>query len=257
MDDSKAWPLAFDLFDSRPTLVLLHAFPLDRRMWHPQADALAECARVMVPDLPGFGESDAAPPSLDAWADEIDELLDDLAGGEPVVVAGLSMGGYVALRLAARHPERLEALILAYTRAGADSEEGRAARDQAIFKVRRHGVATLAEDLLGKLFSPQAPPDAVAFAREIILEQSPEAVAAALAAMRDRPDSGPVLPGIDVPTLVIVGADDVLTPPPEAEAMARAIPNSWLVRIPRAGHLANLEAPEQVTAAIRGFLGAL
>jgi 3-oxoadipate enol-lactonase len=259
MTDLEPWPLAFDLHDSRPLLVLIHAFPLDRRMWRWQAEPLSDAARILTVDLPGFGESAAPPASatLDEWADELENLLDDLVGGDPVVVGGLSMGGYVALRLAELHPERLEALILADTRAGADSEEGRAARDQAIFQVRRHGTPAVVEGLLPKLLSPEASPDVVAFAREIMLEQRPEVIAAALAAMRDRPDSSHILASIRVPALVIVGDADTLTPPSEAEAMARALADSWLVKIPRAGHLANLEAPDQFNAAVAAFLQSL
>lgn len=259
MTDLEPWPLAFDLYDSRPLLVLIHAFPLDRRMWQWQAEPLSDLARILTVDLPGFGESAApsASPTLDQWADELDSLLDDLVGGDPVVVGGLSMGGYVALRLAACHPERLDGLILADTRAGADSEEGREARDQAIFEVRRHGAPALVKALLPKLLSPEASPEAIEFAREIMLEQRPESIAGALAAMRDRPDSTDVLPSIRVPTLVVVGDADTLTPPSEAEAMARALPDSWLVKIPSAGHLANLEAPDQFNTAIAAFLESL
>lgn len=259
MSELEPWPLAFDLYDSRPMLVLVHAFPLDRRMWRWQAEPLSDVARVLTVDLPGFGESAApsASATIDEWADELDNLLDDLVGGDPVVVGGLSMGGYVALRLAARHPERLDALVLADTRAGADTDEGRAARDQAIFQVRRHGTPPVVEGLLPKLLSPEASPEAAAFAREIMLEQRPESIAAALGAMRDRPDSTDILDSIGVPALVIVGDADTLTPPSEAEALARALPDSWLVKIPRAGHLANLEAPEQFNAAVAAFLESL
>jgi len=259
MNDLELWPLAFDLYDSRPMLVLVHAFPLDRRMWQWQAEPLSEAARILTVDLPGFGESTApsASATLDSWADDLEGLLDDLVGSDSIVLGGLSMGGYVALRLAARHPERLEALILADTRPGADSADGREARDQAIFQARRHGTPSVVEGLLPKLLSPEASPEAVAFAREIMLEQRPESIAAALAAMRDRPDSTELLPLIRVPSLVIVGGADALTPPSEAEAMAGAIPDSWLVKIPRAGHLANLEAPDQFNAAVAAFLESL
>ncbi len=250
--------LAYDLDDQRPALLLLHPFPFDRRVWAPQVEELAAEYPVLAVDLPGFGDSPPADDAnLDAWADRVDELLEATVGSRPVVVAGLSMGGYVALRLAARHPERLEALILADTRAHADTPESRAARDEAAAMVRTQGVGAIAEGLLEKLFSPDAEPGLVQEAREIMLEQSPEAVATALAAMRDRPDSTEVLDGISVPTLVVAGAEDVPTPPADAEAMYRRIPRAWLVRIPCAGHLSNLEAPEEFNAAVRGFLASL
>ncbi len=256
MDDPSEWPLALEQHDRRPVLVLLHAFPLDRRMWRRQCAELDSHARVIAFDLPGFGESPAGPnpASLDAWADVIEDVLDALVGDGPVVVAGLSMGGYLALRIADRHPGRLAGLVLADTRAESDSAEARAARDQAIFSVRRHGVEAFVDTLLPKLLSSEAGPEIVGHARGIMLDQRPEAVAAALTAMRDRPDSRQVLPRIGVPVMVVVGDQDALTPPTEAEAMARTIPNAWLVRIPGAGHLANLEAPEAFNRALTGFL---
>jgi pimeloyl-ACP methyl ester carboxylesterase len=225
-------------------------------MWRGQGDDLAETARILTVDLPGFGSSAGldADASLDSWADGVEELIDHLFGTERATVGGLSMGGYVALRFAERHPDRLKGLILADTRAAPDSEETRAARTQTIFKVRRHGMAPLAEDLLPRLLSPRADEAVQQFAREMILAQRPEATAVALAAMRDRPDSSPVLEKIQVPTLVIVGSEDSLTPPEEAEALARSIPDAWLVRIPGAGHLSNLEAPIEFNHAVGGFM---
>ena len=258
MCDDPAVRLAFELHDERPVLLLLHPFPFDRRVWGPQVEALAQDFEVLTVDLPGFG---ASPPartaSLDLWADEVDELVEAIVGNRPVAVAGLSMGGYVALRLAERHPERLEGLILADTRAAADPPENRAARSEAAALVRSEGVAAIADGLLPKLFSANAEPGLIRRAREIMLEQEPEAVATALEAMRDRPDSTGLLPNIQVPTLVIVGAEDILTPPSEAEVMFHHIPRSWLVRIPEAGHLASLEAAEEFNAAVRGFLASL
>ena len=249
--------LAFEIHDSRPVLVLLHPFPFDRRIWTAQAGELGETATVIAVDLPGFGDSPPAAPDLDGWADRVEGLLGELVGELPVVALGLSMGGYVALRLAARHPGRVEALVLADTRAGADPPEGRAARDEAIAAVRREGVEAIAGGLLGKLLSPDADPSVVERVRGLMLEQDPEAVVAALAAMRDRPDSTPVLEEFHGPALVMVGTRDVLTPPTEAEAMAARLESSWLVRIPGAGHLANVEAPEEFNAAVAAFLRTL
>ncbi len=251
--------LGYEVYDGRPALVLLHAFPFDRRLWRPQVEALADLATVITVDLPGFGESAsvAAPASLDDWADRVDRLLDELVGAAPVVVGGLSMGGYVALRLAHRHPERLEALILADTRAAADSPEGRTRRDEAIRQVREEGLAAFVDSVLPGLLSNHAEPDVIEQAREIARAQPAAAVASALAAMRDRPDSTVVLPRVRVPALVVVGSEDALTPPDEAEAMARMLPSSWLVKIAGAGHLSSLEAPDEFTAAVTGFLAAL
>ena len=259
MNTDASPPLAWDLFDERPVLVFLHAFPFDRRMWRRQVEDLSESVRILTLDLPGFGESAeaAAPPSLNTWADMVETTLDRLIGDEPAVICGLSMGGYVALRLAARHPGRLEALILADTRPGTDSPEGVEARNLAIAEIRFNGLAPLADQLLPRLFAPDADPEAINLARELMLSQDPAAVITALTAMRDRPDSTSVLEEMHVPALVIVGADDELTPPDEAEAMARRLEDSWLVKIPATGHLSNLEAPVPFNIAIRGFLEAL
>ncbi len=256
METHTEWPLAFDDADHRPVVVLLHAFPFDRRMWGAQCGALSASHRVLAIDLPGFGESPLHPGAggLDAWADLLEDVLDGIVGEAGLVLVGLSMGGYVALRLAARAPDRIEGLVLADTRATADSAEARAARDQAIFSVRRHGVVAIADALLPKLLSSGAPERVVQSARELILAQRPEAVTAALVAMRDRPDSTSVLAGLEVPVMVMVGAEDTLTPPDDAEAMARTVPGSWLVRVPRAGHLANLEAPAAFNRALSGFV---
>ncbi len=246
--------IAFEIHDSRPVVLLLHPFPFDRRIWAPQAEVLGDVATVIAVDLPGFGESPPAGASLDLWADRVDGLLDELIGEHPVVALGLSMGGYVALRLTARHPGRVEALVLADTRAGADTPEGRAARDQAISAVRDGGTEAIVPGLLEKLVSPDTDPSVVDQVRGLMLKQDPGAVADALLAMRDRPDSTPVLESFEGPALVIVGTRDVLTPPVEAEAMAAGIASSWLVRIPGVGHLSNVEAPEEFNAAVAAFL---
>ena len=257
MNDEPMTPLSVEVWDSRPVLVLLHAFPLDRRMWLQTADELSEVATVITVDLPGFGSSPSIEPSLDRWADQIEATLDDLLGPTPVVVAGLSMGGYVALRLAARHPSRLDGLILAATRSGPDSSEGRQARDAAIEAVRTDGVAAVVDGLLPRLFSERVDPEVRAGAEQIMLAQPPEAVVSALAAMRERPDSTGLLAEITVPSLVLVGSSDVLTPPAEAEAMARAIPSSWLIKLRGPGHLVNLEAPAAFNGAVSAFLAGL
>ncbi len=252
-------PLAHDLEDRRPPLVLLHPFPFDRSYWRPQLADLADLVPLIAVDLPGFGSSPPLPgePSLDAWADAVEATLAARLGERPAVVAGLSMGGYVALRLAARHPARIEALVLADTRASADTPEGRSGRDAAIAAVRERGVAPLVEELLPRLLAPDADPEAVAAARSIASRQRPDAVAAALAAMRDRPDSTRVLERLEAPLLVIVGERDALTPPEAAAEMAAAARDSWLVKIPGAGHLSSLEAPEAFDAAVAGFLAGL
>lgn len=242
--------------DRRPPVVLVHAFPLDGRMWDAQRNHLAAHTRVLAPDLPGFGASAGHPagPDLDAWADALERLLAGRLGPRPAIVCGLSMGGYVALRLAGRHPARLAGLVLADTRARADDAAGRRARDEAIDTVSTDGVAALVETLLPKLLAEESPDELRGRVRDLALQQSREAVVAALRAMRDRPDSTPVLERVRVPTLVVAGEHDALTPPHEAAAMAARLPAGKLVVIEGAGHLSNLERPDLFTAAVTGLV---
>ncbi len=241
-------------------VVFLHGYPLDRTMWAHQVANL-EGFRRIAPDLRGFGRSDAPDLgySMVTWADDVAALLDAL-GEERAVLCGHSMGGYVAFEFARRHPDRLAGLVLVDTRAGADPEEGRRGRDAAIQLVREKGAGPIAEQMLPKLFAPESAgrrPEAVA-RMEAVMRRTPVAgIAGALAAMRDRADSGPLLETLGMPALVIVGEEDGLTPPAEAEAMAAALPGAVLRKIPDAGHLAPVEQPEAVTAAIAEFLGGI
>ncbi len=234
-------------------LLLLHAFPLDRRMWQRVAPRLERTARLVTFDLRGLGESDGdGQPSIDGFADDAAALLDAL-GIRRAVVGGLSMGGYAALAFARRHPERLAGLLLADTRAAADTPEGRAARDVAIARIAGEGVGPFCEEFVGKLVAPSngAAKD---HALAIALSQTPVGVAGALGALRDRPDATAHLASIAVPTTVIVGALDAVTPPSDARLLARAIPGATLVEIPGSGHLAALEAPEAFADAAEALL---
>jgi pimeloyl-ACP methyl ester carboxylesterase len=243
-------------------VVLLHAFPLAGAMWRPQKEALRADYRVVVPDLRGFGGTGAftGTPSVELMADDVAALLDALGIREPVVLGGLSMGGYVALAFLRKHPGRLAGLILADTRAEADITEGKANRDRMIL-VAQHGTASnVIEQLLPRMVSSetqQQRPAVVEEVRRIASAQPTAGIVGALQAMRDRPDSTPWLAGIRVPTLVVGGGDDVVTPPATAEALAAAIPGARLATIQGAGHLANLEQPEAFTAAVRTFLQSL
>lgn len=240
------------------TLLLIHGFPLDHRMWDAQAVGLADQARVIAPDLRGFGRSAAAvagPLTMDQHADDLAGLLDALKIGR-AVVAGLSMGGYIALAFWRRHRARVQALVLADTRAEADAPPAQANRDAAAAKVRATGVAAIVEDMLPRLLAPAnlARPRLADRLRAMMMEQPAEMVIAALAGLRDRPDSRPTLPTIAAPTLVLVGEHDALTPPADATALAAAIPTARLVVIPAAGHMSPLENPRAVNAALRVFL---
>ncbi len=239
-------------------VVLLHAFPLNRRMWAPQVKELSARWRAIAPDFRGHGESGVAEEdsTMERLAEDVSELLDHLTL-ERVVLGGLSMGGYVALAFFRRWPERVAALILADTRAGTDTEEGRQGRYETAELAEREGSAAIAERMVSKLLAPmthERKPEVVTAVREMILEATPAGIARALRGMAARSASFDLLPQIKCPALILVGEHDSLTPPADSEAMAQAIPNSTLVRIPDAGHLSNLEQPEKFNVALSSFL---
>ena len=240
-------------------LVLLHAFPFAQAMWRRQREELASVCRVLTPDLRGFGgtrDFDGTP-SLDRMADDVAALLDALRISEPVVLGGLSMGGYVAFAFVRRHAERLRGLVLADTKAEAEDAAGRANRDRMIEFAAHNPASALIEQLLPKLVSLQTPvrhPEVLIELRQMASEQSTDGMIGALQAMRDRPDSTPVLDTITVPAMVLVGKDDALTPPDAAQRMASRIAGARLVVIDGAGHMSNLEQPIAFNDALRTFL---
>jgi pimeloyl-ACP methyl ester carboxylesterase len=240
-----------------PTVVLVHGYPLDGAMWSGVARALSSRFRVLKPDLPGRGETPAeSAGTMSGYADFLAAVLERIPDGAGL--AGFSMGGYAALALAKRRPPNLKALALVDTRATADDEAGRGKRDEAIATVRSGGVAPIAEAMVPKLLSPESLSnrDLVERLRRIMSRQKPGTVEADLTAMRDRPDSRDTLPGIGIPTLVLVGEADTLTPPADSQAMAAAIPGARLVTVPGAGHLTPMERPGAVAAALGEFFGA-
>jgi 3-oxoadipate enol-lactonase len=246
-----------------PVVVLLHGFPLDRTMWAAQQQTVGSIYRVIAPDLRGHGQS-AAPDgiySMEDMAEDVIELLDALKITEPIVLGGLSMGGYVAMALAVRHPKRLRGLMLFDTKAGADTPEAAQAREELARKVEAAGTAEPAvAAMLPRLFSPTTRarrPDLIARTQEQMLKTPARGVAGALRGMAVRPDRTADLGRISVPTLVVVGADDVITPPSEAHKMAQALPNVQLLEVPEAGHLSPLENPGAVNEAILQFLATL
>ncbi|MCU0491975.1 MAG: alpha/beta hydrolase [Chloroflexaceae bacterium] len=238
-----------------PVVLLVHAFPLNGAMWESQVAALRGSYRVLVPDLRGFGQSQVTdgPTHMATMADDLVALLDSL-GVAQVVLAGLSMGGYVGMAFARTHAGRLRGLVLADTRAGVDSPEAQAARETNAQLAEREGVAALADKMLPNLLAPAAPPELHAQLKAIAMGNQPAGVAAALRGMALRDDSTGFLPQINVPTLIIVGSADKTTPPSEARAMHAAIPGSHMVEIADAGHLSNVEQPEAFNAALLGFL---
>jgi pimeloyl-ACP methyl ester carboxylesterase len=241
------------------TLLMIHGFPFSSAMWEPQVEDLSSVVRVVAPDLRGHGRSEPVPGpyTMQMFADDCVGLLDYLAIYGPVVVCGLSMGGYVAFELFRQIPERIAGMILVSTRAGADTAVAKANRNRMIALAEAEGVAPIAEAMLPKLLSPHTlihDAEVTEFTQEMMEATSVEGVVGALAAMRDRPDSTPMLSEIDVPTLIIHGADDHLIPAAEADAMYNNIPNSELLLIPNAAHMPNLEQMDEFNDAVTDFL---
>jgi len=258
-DQISAAGMSFGDLGGGPAVVLLHAFPLARSMWRPQAEALQGEYRVIAPDLRGFGGSRgfADAPSVETMADDVAALLDELKVTGPVVLGGLSMGGYVALAFACRHPARLRGLVLADTKADPDDAEGRANRDRLIAFAQNNTARAVIDQMLPKLLGAETTarrPEVAEEVRAIASRQTAAGIVGALKALRDRPDANPGLGAIAAPTLVLVGRDDMLTPPAKSEEMASRIPNARLVVIDGAGHLSNLEQPAAFNAALRSFL---
>ncbi len=236
-----------------PALVLLHAFPLDRSMWDREVRALSDTASpIIAPSFPGFGKSELprVQPTLDDYADAVIAVLD--AGQvERAAFAGLSMGGYVAFSIWRRHRARVERLALIDTKAEGDTPEAKENRIRLAALIREHGVDAVlkAPPKWLREGAPQWPA-----VKEIIRAQRPEAVAQASIAMGGRHDSIADLGAIAVPTAVIVGEADAITPLANAKTMHEGIPHSSLTVIPDAGHLANIEAPEAFDKALRAWL---
>ncbi|MGI8914081.1 MAG: alpha/beta fold hydrolase [Chloroflexota bacterium] len=239
-------------------LLFVHAFPLNRRMWAPQVEAFSDRYRCMTVDLRGFGESDApaGPYSLDQLAADLAGLL-DVQRIERVTLVGLSMGGYIAFAFWRRYADRLRALVLADTRAGADTAAVSAGREALAVQAEQEGLAPVVAAQLPRLLSPAAPSDLQEWVRDMIEEATPQGVAGALRGMAARADSNDLLPRLTCPTLVVAGSADIVTPVAEMEAMARRIPQATFVALPDAGQLSNLEAPTGFNAALRGFLEGL
>ena len=241
-------------------VVLLHAFPLDATLWRPQIERAPTGLSFITPDLPGFGASTAPPArSMDEMASSVLRML-DARRIERAVIGGMSMGGYVTLAIYRLAPERFLGMILADTRATADNEQQKAGRQKMIDSVRERGPGAVADEMLPKLLGPTTQrerPHLAADIRRMIEANSAETIAGAVEAMMNRPDSQPLLSQISVPTLMLCGEEDVLTPPSESEGLHAGITGSRMVVIPRAGHLSCIEAPEAFSHALNTFLGEL
>ena len=240
------------------TLVLIHAFPLDERMWEPQLALAAAGWRVIAPHVRGTNGSlpGATVATMDDCAADVIDLLDALHV-ERAVIGGLSMGGYVTFALFRHAPRYFGGMVLADTRPQADTPETAEGRKRLLAVVREKGAAAVADEMLPKLLGEttrQNKPHIVAEVRDLIRSVSPDAMAGAISALMSRPDSTPILSSIHCPTLILVGDEDALTPPPLSEDMQRAIGGAELVVVPRAGHLSSIEQPEVFNAALAQFL---
>jgi 3-oxoadipate enol-lactonase len=249
--------LAFDDTGNGEAVVLLHGYPFNRTMWSEQVEVLKDTHRVITPDLRGLGESpltDTA--TMEEMANDIAALLDSLEI-ESAIIGGLSMGGYVTLAFTRLFPNRVKGLILADTRPQADTEEGKQNREKQAQKALSEGMNAIAEEMLPKLLSQTTiaeNPKVVSVVREMIVTSKPQGAANAQRGMAQRADHTSMLSSINVPTLIIVGSDDALTPPSDSQKMHEAIKNSTLTIIEGVGHCSNLEKPEVFNAALKAFI---
>jgi 3-oxoadipate enol-lactonase len=240
-------------------VVLLHAFPLSADMWRPQLERVANGWRLIAPDLPGFGPGAARPgrtTTIDDLAAGVGHVLDALEI-EEATIGGLSMGGYVTFALFRQNPDRCTGVVLADTKATPDTPEGREGRGKMLDLVRREGPGAVAEQMLPKLLgetSRRERPELAATVRAMIEANHAEGIAGGIEAIRDRPDSTPQLAELSCPALIVVGDEDGLTPPADAEAMQQRLARSRLVVLPAAGHLSNLETPDAFSQALADFL---
>jgi 3-oxoadipate enol-lactonase len=239
-------------------VIFIHAFPLNQSMWDEQVAAVKNYCRAITLDLRGFGNSDVAegPHSMDQMASDVRALMSALDIDSATIV-GLSMGGYISFALYRNHPEAVRAMVLADTRASADTHEGRERRAKSAEKAEREGAKAIADDVIPALLARstvESRPDVVGRLRAMIEANSPQGIAAAQRGMAERRDSTYILAAMDFPTLIIVGSEDALTPVAEAEAMRDGLRGSDMRVIEGAGHLSNLEKPHEFNALLVEFI---
>ena len=248
----------FDQGTGRPIL-FVHGFPLDHRMWQAQLDSLSGEYRVIAPDLRGFGQSDVTEGTvtMEQMADDLAALLDALDIRNSIALCGLSMGGYVAFQFVRKYADRLHSLILCDTRAENDNAVAVAARRKMIQGVLTKGSEIVAQAMMPRLFLSSLPARRVAVmqrVREMIIDADPLGIAAALRGMIERPDATGQLSTISMPTLVIVGEEDQISPVEEMRRIAEAMPRAELSVIADAGHMSPMENPVAVNSALDWFL---
>jgi pimeloyl-ACP methyl ester carboxylesterase len=253
--------ISYQILGLGPPVILLHAFPADRGLWLPAAQALLSRYRVILPDLRGHGDSELGegPATMEKHAADIARVMDD-AEVRGAALAGISIGGYAIFEFWRRYRSRVSALVLCNTKAPADTAEARTGRLRSAEDVLERGTEPFFESMVPKLMGQSTRntrPDLVAGALAMMRKMSPQDVAMVQRGMAERPDSVPTLKTIAVPTLIISGEEDVLTGAPEAELMRQNITGSQLKMIPRAGHYSPWEQPEQVGGLLRQFLDAV
>lgn len=255
--------LAYDQQGHGKPVLFIHGYPLNRKMWQPQLIGLSGVASAYAIDLRGHGESNdpGSDFTMDLFADDVAAFIEAMFGNQPVILCGLSMGGYISFAFYRKYPHLVAALVLTATRAAADSEEGKANRDKAIQNAQTQGREVIFQGMLTKLLAPDNlanKPLLVESANSIMRGSVDEsAIVKDLRALRDRPDSTQLLPQINVPTMIIHGAEDQIIPLAEAQAMQAVIPNCRLAVLQNAGHLLNLEQPEGFNKAFIHFLDQL
>jgi pimeloyl-ACP methyl ester carboxylesterase len=251
--------LVYDEKGSGIPVLWVHGYPLNKTLWKPQLEGLADIVHGLAIDLRGHGDSQASPGvyTMDLLADDLAAFLDVLNIRQPIVLAGLSMGGYVSMAFCRRHPDRLAGLILCATHPHADSPEGKQNRTNSAALAQARGVPAAVSGVQKKLMAPisyDLRPDLVEVVKSMTESTSLEGVVGDLLGMRERPDSLSTLAAFEKPTLILHGAEDQIIPMSEAEGMQSALPNAHLEIIPQAGHLLNLEQPQVFNAAVRNFL---
>jgi len=254
------WPLHVldNNVSDKPAIVFLHGFPFNHSMWDAQIQLLGRRFRTLAYDQRGHGQSDVGTGhyALELLVDDLLELL-DAKKITKAVLCGLSMGGYVALRAMERAPERFSGLILADTRSESDSNETRIKRSGSLKTIQEQGVSTFCEGFLKAIFAPESlihKPEVVDQVRNMIMGNSPIGIMGMIMALAGRTDTTASLDKIKVPTLILVGEKDAVTPPEAAQAMYDKIHGATWVKIPNAGHMSNLENPDAFNAALEKFI---
>jgi pimeloyl-ACP methyl ester carboxylesterase len=241
-------------------VVLIHAFPLSADMWRPQLEDVPNGWRFIAPDVRGLGPEPRPPATtMNELADDVVAVLNHVRQ-DRAIIGGLSMGGYVTLAAFQRAPERFSGMILANTRATADTEDGKRGRDAMIELVGREGPGAVATQMMPKLLgdtSKRERPQLEAHVRGLIERNRAEGIAGAIRAMKDRADTSGLLPRVSLPTLVIAGVEDTLIPVAESEAMAGQLPRAQFVRLQKAGHLSSVESPKDFSEALHNWLHAI